>query len=74
MSASILKGLGRPEWIAETPDQFARIVVKLCTDLVSLRAAKTNLRGEVLASPLTDGADLSRKLEQAFATMKNQFE
>jgi predicted O-linked N-acetylglucosamine transferase (SPINDLY family) len=72
MSASILKGLGRPEWIAETPDQFARIVAKLCADLVSLRAAKTELRGEVLASPLTDGTDLCRKLEFAFlAIQKN---
>jgi len=72
MSASILKGLGRPEWIAETPEQFARIVAKLCADLVSLRAAKTKLRGEVLESPLTDGADLCRKLELAFNTMKNK--
>jgi predicted O-linked N-acetylglucosamine transferase (SPINDLY family) len=71
MSASILKGLGRPEWIAETPEQFARIVAKLCADLVSLRATKTKLRGEVLASPLTDGADLCRNLEWAFTAMKN---
>jgi predicted O-linked N-acetylglucosamine transferase (SPINDLY family) len=71
MSASILKGLGRPEWIAETPEQFARIVAKLCADLVSLRATKTKLRGEVLASPLTDGADLCRNLEWAFTAMRN---
>jgi predicted O-linked N-acetylglucosamine transferase (SPINDLY family) len=70
MSASILKGLGRPEWIAETPEQFARIVAKLCGNLISLRDAKTKLRGEVLASPLTDGADLCRRLELAFTTMK----
>jgi predicted O-linked N-acetylglucosamine transferase (SPINDLY family) len=70
MSASILKGLGRPEWIAETPEQFAAIVAELCADLSALRASKPELRRRVLASPLFDGLDLSRQLEQAFLAMR----
>jgi predicted O-linked N-acetylglucosamine transferase (SPINDLY family) len=70
MSASILKGLGRPEWIAETPDQFAAIVARLCADLPALRASKPELRRRVLTSPLFDGLDLTRQLEQAFLAMR----
>jgi predicted O-linked N-acetylglucosamine transferase (SPINDLY family) len=70
MSASILKGLGKPEWIAETPEQFAAIVARLCADLPALRASKQELRSRVQASPLFDGVDLSRQLEQAFLAMQ----
>jgi len=69
MSASILKGLGRPEWIAETPAQFAAIVAGLCADLPALRASKPELCQRVLSSPLFDGLDLTRQLEQAFLAM-----
>jgi predicted O-linked N-acetylglucosamine transferase (SPINDLY family) len=69
MSAAILKGLGRPEWIAESPQQFAAIVAVLCADLPALRAGKAALRQEVLASALFDGPDLCRALEQALAAM-----
>jgi predicted O-linked N-acetylglucosamine transferase (SPINDLY family) len=70
MSACILKGLGRPGCIAETPVQFAAIVAGLCADLPALRASKPELRHRVLTSPLFDGLDLSRQLEQAFLAMK----
>jgi predicted O-linked N-acetylglucosamine transferase (SPINDLY family) len=69
MSSAILKGLGRPEWIAATPEQFGDIVAGLCADLPVLRAGKQSLREEVLASPLFDGEDLCRALEQAFQAM-----
>jgi len=70
MSASILKGLGRPDWIAETPEQFAAIVAGLCADLPALRASKQELRSRVLTSPLFDGVGLCRRLEEAFLAME----
>ena len=70
MSASIVKGLGKPEWISETPDQFAAIVAGLCVDLPFLRASKQELRSRVLASPLFNGVELSRDLEHAFLAMQ----
>jgi len=70
MSASIVKGLGRPECIAESPQQFAEIVAALCADLPALRASKPEMRSLVLASPLFDGVDLSNELEQAFLAMQ----
>ena len=69
MSSAILRGLGRPEWIAESPQQFAAITAGLCADLPALRAGKQALREEVQASALFDGADLSRALEQTFTAM-----
>jgi predicted O-linked N-acetylglucosamine transferase (SPINDLY family) len=70
MSASIVKGLGKPEWISETPEQFAAIVAGLCVDLPGLRASKQGLRSRVLASPLFNGVELSRELEHAFLAMQ----
>lgn len=69
MSSGILRGLGRPEWIAETPERYGEIVAALCANLQHLRAGKEALRQELLASPLMDGADLSSALEQAFTAM-----
>jgi protein O-GlcNAc transferase len=69
MSSAILRGLGRPEWIADSPERFGAIVAGLCADLATLRQGKAALRQDVLASPLFDGADLSRALEQAFLAM-----
>jgi protein O-GlcNAc transferase len=69
MSSAILRGLGRPEWIADSPERFGAIVAGLCADLPALRQGKEALRQQVLASPLFDGADLSRALEQAFLAM-----
>jgi predicted O-linked N-acetylglucosamine transferase (SPINDLY family) len=69
MSASIVRGLGKPEWIAETPEQFATAVGRLCTDLITMRAAKQDQQKKVLISPLFDGADLSIHLERAFIAM-----
>jgi hypothetical protein len=47
------------------------IVAELCADLVSLRATKIKPRGEALVSPLTDGAELCRKIKLPFAFIEN---
>jgi len=58
--------VGDPERL----EQFAAIVARLCPDLPALRASKQELRSRVQASPLFDGVDLSRQLEQAFLAMQ----
>ncbi|MFM7547744.1 MAG: tetratricopeptide repeat protein [Cyanobacteriota bacterium] len=70
MSAAILLGIGRGEWIADSPARFAAVVAGLCRDLESLRQGKHSLRQQVLASPLFDGADLARALGEAFVAMR----
>ena len=72
MSAAILQGLGRPEWIAASPQQFAAVVQGLCRDLAALRQGRQARRAEMLASPLCDGAALSGALQDAFTAMVAQ--
>ena len=44
MSASLVRGAGHPEWIAESEEQFGAIVQSLCADLPALRQGKGALR------------------------------
>ncbi len=69
MSSAMLKALGHPEWIAETPDDYVAVVERLVTDRARLRGYKQTLRAEMLASPLCDGKSLATALEDAFAQM-----
>jgi predicted O-linked N-acetylglucosamine transferase (SPINDLY family) len=60
MSSSIVKHLGREEWISRSPDEFGSKIRDLCTDLDSLRAGKGTRQREALGS---------RNLESSFRTM-----
>lgn len=72
MSSSLVKGLGRNEWIGETPEQIAEIAAHLCADLPNLRAKKQELQQKTLASTLFDGHDLSNQVVRLFENMVQQ--
>jgi len=72
MSTSLVKGVGRPEWVASTPDEFASIVAELCSDLPALRAGKQERQRQAQNSILFDGKDLGHHLEDALITMVSQ--
>lgn len=69
MSSSLVRGLGRAGWVAETPEQYGAIVAELCSDLAALRRSRESLRHDLLASPLMDGRHLARSLEEALYAM-----
>jgi predicted O-linked N-acetylglucosamine transferase (SPINDLY family) len=69
MSSSVVRGLGHPEWTAETPEQFAERVAALCEDLPKLRAKKAERQKQMMDSPLFDGEDLARQVEAALLDM-----
>jgi protein O-GlcNAc transferase len=69
MSSSIVKALGRPEWVAEDADAYVAIVRALAAEKPALRQYKRFLRTEMLRSPAGDGARLARGLEAALRTM-----
>jgi predicted O-linked N-acetylglucosamine transferase (SPINDLY family) len=69
MSTAVLAGLGEPGWIAESPEQFARIAAGLLADWPALRTGKERLRQRALASSLFDGADLAQQLGRALQGM-----
>lgn len=69
LGSSILHGIGHPEWIAKTEDEYVKIAVALASDLDALAALRSGLRAEMEASPLRDEVGFARKLEGAYREM-----
>lgn len=64
--ASILTTLGRPEWIATSPDEYIGIAQRLAADPQQLKLIRGCLRSELLSSPLMDNAGFTRELEKLY--------
>ena len=69
LGSSILHGVGRPEWIAQTEDEYIDRAVALACDLPALSVVRSQLRAEMEASPLRDEAAFARKTEVAYRRM-----
>jgi predicted O-linked N-acetylglucosamine transferase (SPINDLY family) len=69
LTATMLKALGRPEWIADSRASYVAILRELAADRPALAALKPRLRAEVLASELCDQHGLARDLGAAFRQM-----
>jgi predicted O-linked N-acetylglucosamine transferase (SPINDLY family) len=54
MGASFLHSLGRPEWLAETDDDYVSIASDLALQLDALRQSRPQLRQQMAASALCD--------------------
>jgi len=63
---SILSALGLTELIAYTPKQYVDICMKLANEREYLQKLRANLRARMLASPLMDGANSTRYLENIY--------
>ncbi len=73
IGSAILHGVGRPEWIALTEQEYVEKLVELAGDLTALAAIRSNLRGEMEASPLMDEVGFARKVEKAFLEVFNEW-
>ncbi|MFF7056958.1 methyltransferase domain-containing protein [Achromobacter spanius] len=71
IGSSVLHGIGRPEWIAQTEEEYIQKVVTLASDLPALANIRANLRAEMHASPLMDEPAFARKFETALRGMFN---
>lgn len=69
MAASLLTGLGRPEWVVTTPEAYVETVVRLAGDVAKRTADRIKQRRRMQASPLGDPKGLALCLEAAFKTM-----
>jgi protein O-GlcNAc transferase len=69
IAGSILEGLGHPEWVAGSEDEYVEKAVALASDLPKLAALRAGLRAEMEASPLMDERAFARKVEQAYREM-----
>lgn len=69
MVASVLTCLGLPDLIAETPEEYRRLAVKLANDLPRLANLRGRLRTMMVQSPLCDGPAFTKKIEEAYRWM-----
>jgi protein O-GlcNAc transferase len=61
--ASLLSAAGLPEWIVENEQDYIKQAIDFATDLDYLAQLRSQLRQQVLASPLFDGARFARHFE-----------
>ena len=66
---SILSNVGLPELIAQTPEEYVQIAVKLAGDLPRLAELRQILRQRMRASPLLDAPRFARNMEAAYRDM-----
>lgn len=69
LGASVLHGLGHPEWIVETEAEYIERVVSLASNPQQLAWLRSTLPGEMKCSPLMDEAGFTRAVEAAYRTM-----
>lgn len=67
--ASLLTAAGLSDWVAEDTDQYLAKAAALSSDLPRLGALRTELRGQVLQSPLFDAQGFAEELESALRAM-----
>ncbi|MEA2735346.1 MAG: protein O-GlcNAc transferase, partial [Humisphaera sp.] len=68
---SILTNVGLTELIARTPAEYVEIATELAADRPRLSKIRGELRGRMLASPLSDLPAFARDLEAAYLSMWN---
>lgn len=73
LGASILTGLGREEWIANSEEEYVSKVVALAGDLDALETIRLGLRSAMQASPLCDSANFAACVEDAYRGMWQHF-
>ncbi|MDP3479600.1 MAG: tetratricopeptide repeat protein, partial [Desulfoprunum sp.] len=69
LGACILEGVGHPEWIAATENEYIERAVALASDLPRLETLRADLRAEMESSPLQDEPAFVCKVETAYREM-----
>lgn len=69
LGCSILEGVGHPEWIAQTEEEYEQKAMALAADLPRLATLRAGLRQEMASSPLMDESGFARKVETAYREM-----
>jgi protein O-GlcNAc transferase len=69
VGVSILTRIGLTGMIADSLERYCAIALFLANDAARLDKLRLNLRAAVAASPLCNGVDFTRSLEQAYTAM-----
>ncbi|MFZ0742856.1 MAG: tetratricopeptide repeat protein, partial [Terracidiphilus sp.] len=73
ITSSVLRALGREEWIAQTEEDYVSIVRTLVEDVSHRKEIRKSQRARMAASPLCDAEGLARALEGAFEAMYDRW-
>ncbi len=66
MGASLLGAIGQPDWVAASAEEYIAIAARLAADRPALQRRRFDLREQMRASPLLNGAAFTRRLEKAY--------
>ena len=66
---SILSNVGLPELVANTPEEYVHLAIRLANDLPRLKDLRSTLRQRMQASPLMDAPRFARNVEAAYRQM-----
>lgn len=69
LGSSILTGVGHPEWIANTEEEYVDKVVALAEDIPRLAEIRSGLRQQMQNSVLMDEAGFTDEVERAYRAM-----
>jgi predicted O-linked N-acetylglucosamine transferase (SPINDLY family) len=72
VSASLLTAIGRPQWIADTPEDYVRIAVNLAWDASVLMRERETLRTAMEGSALLDHSTQAARFGSALRSMWEQ--
>jgi len=71
-AASILEKAGRPEWVAQSPQEYAAKAVALAHDWQARAAARQNLRPALAASSLLDPAAFAKSFRAEYQRVSQE--
>ena len=72
-ASSILARVGLEELVADTPEAYLSIALRLAGDQERLRALRAELRDRMRGSPLLDAGAFTRSLENAYLDMMQRW-
>jgi predicted O-linked N-acetylglucosamine transferase (SPINDLY family) len=66
VGASLLHSVGLDDWVAHSPEEYVAKAVEAARDIDKLAGLRSRLRDAMSASPLMDGASLTREIEAVY--------
>jgi protein O-GlcNAc transferase len=66
VSAAILHRTGLSDWVAGAPGEYSAIAARQASNIDALAELRGSLRGRFAASPVLDGAQVTREIEAAY--------
>jgi predicted O-linked N-acetylglucosamine transferase (SPINDLY family) len=69
MGSTILRALGKPEWVVHSEEEYVATVASLAQDVDGRAALRAGQRSLMARSPLCDARALTQSLQEAFEAM-----